>query len=173
MRWISSSGGPLFVLPERAIGSWCGSFGLDGDDTVDEDDTHYWRLCSSLTGDVWVWPTEGVEGLAFDEGRSPVTFLPEAGVFVQDRSSLVVTDAVIGSAVVAELDWRDVGRWRCVGACLMFDAVAYGPRLSGEDVLAINVEPAEYMVSTAPWFASTSHRFPDLLLTRLSKLQSV
>lgn len=86
MRWMSSLGGPLLVLPERAIGSWSGSFGPEGDDTVEEDDTDYWRLCSSLTGDVWVWPMEDVEGLAFDAGRSPMTFLPEVGVFVQDRS---------------------------------------------------------------------------------------
>ena len=89
-------------------------YGPDGEDAVDEDGTDYWRLCSALAGDVWVWPVAGVEGLAFDEGRSPTTFLPGSGV------------------------------------------------------LGIDLAPGDYLVSTAAWFASSSHRFPDMALTRLS-----
>ena len=102
-------------------------YGPDGEDAVDEDGTDYWRLCSALAGDVWVWPVAGVEGLAFDEGRSPTTFLPGSGVFAQDRSSAVVTERVVREAVAAGLRWHDVGRWRCAGPCSLFDATAYGP----------------------------------------------
>ncbi|WP_433201577.1 Imm21 family immunity protein [Dactylosporangium sp. CS-047395] len=157
MRWLQSFGGPLILLPKESVHLWAGSYGPDGDDEIDEEETDYWRICETVEDYADVVDVRGVEALVLANGGCPTAFVAAERLFVQDmgegfRLGALQTAARARSAV----EWAKVVTWNCAGPCLMFDASLYGPKVREPECLPIDLVAGTYTVRSGYWIPDSN-----------------
>jgi hypothetical protein len=167
MRWLQSFGGPLILLPRDSVHLWAGSFGPDGSDEIDEEDTDYWRISEAIQDYADTVDVRGVEALVLANGRCPTTFVQAENLFVQEMSTgarygaLETTSRALDAVV-----WAHFSSWRCSGPSVLFDAARFGPSVQESELLAIDIDPGNYSVSSAYWIPGSDAE-SSVALTRL------
>lgn len=165
MRWIRSFGGPLILLPRAAVRLWPGSYGPDGDDEVDEEDTEYWRVSEQVQDYAEAISVPGAEALVLANGGSSTGFVEADNLFVQEMAATRGEDPVRRARRhIPASAWNHVTTWNCAGPGLLFDSARYGPSVLESEGVAVGLRAGRYRVSCAYVDMNT------LALTRLELL---
>jgi hypothetical protein len=153
VHWIQSFGGPLILLPQGSVGVWTGSFGPDGDDEVEEEDTEYWRVSEQVRDYAEPYRVGGVEALVLANGRCPTTYLAEHHLIVQQMSLSRLRPPVDHALeLLPQLTWTHTTTWNCAGPGVLFDSARFGATVQNPDRMAIDIAPGRHAVR------STYHR---------------
>ena len=163
MRWLSSLGGPLVLLPESVAKLWRGVDGCEGQFDLANGKSDYDRACET-SGYLGVIPVGGHDAVVFAEPMA-TTWIPAVGVTCGMFVQWVYAE---DQAAVAALLKRGVPNALFVGTALDFcasdsrflliDAGIPGKEanvgavmadVTVGEALAIELSPAKYLIETA------------------------
>ncbi|MFG3688816.1 Imm21 family immunity protein [Micromonospora sp. NPDC047740] len=168
---MQSFGGPLILIPRDSVALWHGSYGPDGDDEVEEEETDYWRISEQVQDFAESVDVHGIEALVLANGQCPTTFVPAGSLFVQEMSSGAsgrAGDSVL--QLLPGIKWSHVTAWNCAGPSLLFDSARFGPSIKDSDCLPIDLPPGRYAVRSAYRMAQSIGE-GSLALTKLEFLE--
>ena len=153
--WVSSSGGPLLLLPVVHLGEWHGTedagppnFGADDGPSVD-----YERACA-VTDYTGVIPVGTGEGLVLGDDPNDTTWIPYpwGGILVRwvHARGAEEAEAVLAS-IPSGLKWKAAGVFRASGSPLeLFDSAEPGTSASIER-LRIDLGVGTYQICRADY----------------------
>ncbi len=156
MRWISSEGGPLLLLPKGIVSAW-GGCRKPGDSLSEDADgkTDYDRACE-ISDYIGILLVGKEEGLVLGEHMQTCWISlgeNEGGMLVQWLYANDEASAINHITNVPNHLFRSAGIIFHVSEPILylFDSAICGKSLKSEDVFVVELQPGPYRVETASY----------------------
>lgn len=156
LKWITSGGGPLVLVPEGLVHLWRGI-----------DNSDYARACG-IPDYIGILPIGAGQGLVLGDEPLQTTWLPDKGngtlvrwICADSETSIVAHALQVPDNLFAASGCEFRSQEKCLR---LFDSAVAGGSLSPEQFLAVDLEPGRYKVFTALYRPDVStaillHRF--------------
>jgi hypothetical protein len=157
LKWVSSSGGPLIMMPRPALAAWLGNTASAANDFYSD----YDRVCE-VTGVGGFLQVGAYQAVIIGEDCS-TTWVSDGGggwvvgwVYAESNDEVLRVLKGLDHAVPV-LVWEFMGTFTTPGACILFDSAEAGDDIRG-DSLGIPLASGMYAIRSAFWDVDDSTR---------------